>query len=358
MSKIAELNETIGDLKNAVRNKDINLGNIQRDNERLASELKKQQRCNRNLKQQLDDERFFYQREKEHFCQELQTNRSKCQGSTTKFQQQQKREFEQLLESLEDENKELRNEILEKNEVTYNLCIKFLRMKDSRDLLRQKLDRLLQEHLQVMAEMMEKLDEAREELNIIVSEKFQEPLPISKAKFLQIVQRNSKLVYENAELKLHVQQLTQNIERLKSEAQKTKTLNVDARTIEKLAECARRRRSEEATKICSRLPGPNRNKSPPMDKSSAMNSPVIHKSSQVKVVSSLKSKNRSKLTITKGGNNEEPKHPIDLHPKAIQSAPGVVQTSVFRQVQFFETPTNCTDGSERSLDFRDAGTNT
>lgn len=59
-------------------------------------------------------------------------------------------------------------------------------MKYAKDSLRQKLDQLLNEHLQVMADMMEKLDEGRGELNIIVSEKFQEPLPLSKAKFLRV----------------------------------------------------------------------------------------------------------------------------------------------------------------------------
>ena len=61
-----------------------------------------------------------------------------------------------------------------------------IRMKYAKDSLRQKFDQLLKEHLQVITDMMEKLDEAREELNIIVSEKFQEPLPLSKARFLQV----------------------------------------------------------------------------------------------------------------------------------------------------------------------------
>lgn len=87
---------------------------------------------------------------------------------------------------MEEENKSLREELNDKIETTYNLCIKFLRMKYAKDSLRQKFDQLLKDHLQVMADMMEKLDEAREELNIIVSEKFQEPLPLSKAKFLQV----------------------------------------------------------------------------------------------------------------------------------------------------------------------------
>lgn len=91
-----------------------------------------------------------------------------------------------MQDSLERENKQLRVELSDKNEVTYNLCVKFLRMKHVKDTLRYKLDQLLHEHLLVMAEMMEKLDEARKELNFIVSEKFQEPLPLNKAKFLQV----------------------------------------------------------------------------------------------------------------------------------------------------------------------------
>jgi len=59
-------------------------------------------------------------------------------------------------------------------------------MKHAKDILRYKLDQLLHEHLLVMAEMMEKLDEGRKELNLIVSEKFQESLPLNKAKFLQV----------------------------------------------------------------------------------------------------------------------------------------------------------------------------
>lgn len=111
----------------------------------------------------------------------------------SKFQQQRHKELEQAQDILETENKRLREELVNKNEVTYNICIKFLRMKHAKDTLRYKLDQLLHEHLLVMAEMMEKLDEARKELNLIVSEKFQEPLPLSKAKFLQV--NNDKYIY-------------------------------------------------------------------------------------------------------------------------------------------------------------------
>ena len=140
-------------------------------------------KCIDLIVEQLDDDRFFYQREKDFFNSEIQ--RQKTRLNVSKLSQQRK-DLEVVRECLEDENKSLREELNEKVETTYNLCIKFLRMKYAKDSLRQKFNQLLKEHLQVMTDMMEKLDEAREELNIIVSEKFQDPLPLSKAKFLQV----------------------------------------------------------------------------------------------------------------------------------------------------------------------------
>ncbi|XP_011706456.1 PREDICTED: uncharacterized protein LOC105461647 isoform X2 [Wasmannia auropunctata] len=184
---------------------------------------------------QLDGERIFYQREKDHFIEEMQWHRGRYTGKVSKFQQHKQKECEKVQNSLERENKQLRLELSDKNKVTYNLCVKFLRMKHAKDTLRYKLDQLLHEHLLVMAEMMEKLDEARKELNLIVSEKFQEPLPLNKVKFLQVAQRNNRLTYENATLKMQIHQLMQNIEKLKSHMQKPRKINVDAKIIEKLA---------------------------------------------------------------------------------------------------------------------------
>ena len=113
----------------------------------------------------------------------MQTHKEKCLDGSSKFH---RLEFERIRSALEDENKKLKDELFEKSQTTYNLCIKFLKMKLAKDNIRQKLDQLTKEHLQVMSEMMEKLDEAREELNIIVSKKFQDPLPMSKAKYLQV----------------------------------------------------------------------------------------------------------------------------------------------------------------------------
>lgn len=49
-SKLAELKQTVSELENTILVKDSQMENMQRDNERLSQELKKQQRRNRNIK--------------------------------------------------------------------------------------------------------------------------------------------------------------------------------------------------------------------------------------------------------------------------------------------------------------------
>ncbi|XP_026669805.1 LOW QUALITY PROTEIN: uncharacterized protein LOC108625470 [Ceratina calcarata] len=269
--QVTDLKETLTSLENVIQIKDMQLINMQRDNERLSSELKKHQRHFRNIKrklgkflvkliailkctelipEQLDDERFFYQREKDYFNNEMQRQKTRNVSGASRLHRQ-RMEFEEARESLEEENRSLREELNEKAETTYNLCIKFLRMKYAKDTLRQKFDQLLKEHLHVMADTMEKLDEAREELNVIVSEKFQERLPLSKAKFLQVLQRNTRLVHENATLKVQIQHLTLNIEKLKASTQKPKMINVDAKIIAKLATQNKKPYAKEAAKCQS-----------------------------------------------------------------------------------------------------------
>ncbi|XP_036140302.1 uncharacterized protein LOC105837640 [Monomorium pharaonis] len=312
--QIAKLNEVIANLKDAIQIKDVQLENSHREKSRLLAELKKQQRCNRNLKQQLDGERIFYQREKDHFIEEMQRYKGRYTGNMSKFQRQRYEELEETQDSLERENKRLRAELVDKNKVTYNLCVKFLRMKYAKDTLRYKLDQLLQEHLLVMAEMMEKLDEARKELNLIVSEKFQEPLPLNKAKFLQVVQRNNRLTYENATLKVQVHQLTENIEKLKSHMQKPKKINVDAKIIEKLATQSSTRftlnRAEKAALL------------------SKLSQPVDH-TEDAETISRVNSESTDDCMFNDTRHiNDNSK---EFHAERAESAPGIVETSISRR---------------------------
>ncbi|KAG7201218.1 hypothetical protein KM043_004003 [Ampulex compressa] len=250
--KLADLSETVLHLERTLEMRDEQLKNVRRNSERLSAELKRQQRINRNIKQQMEDEKVFYRREKDHFEEELERHKKRFTSGTSKIQQQERKELERARGILEEENKRLKDELARKTKITYNLCIKFLRMKHAKDTLREKMDQLLCEHLQVMAEMMEKLDEAREELNVIVSEKFQEALPLSKAKFLQVVQRNTRLVHENAELKARIQHLIRNLDKLKSIVQRPKLINVDARIIARLTgHSATKEATEPTTFTCA-----------------------------------------------------------------------------------------------------------
>ncbi|CAK9805995.1 hypothetical protein ANTQUA_LOCUS4665 [Anthophora quadrimaculata] len=344
--QVTDLKETVTSLENIIHMKDMQLQNMQRDNERLSVELKKQQRCVRNVKQQLDDERFFYQREKDYFNSEIQRHKTRCVSGSSRFHQQQ-RELEEARECLEEENKTLREELNEKAETTYNLCIKFLRMKYAKDSLRQKFDQLLREHLQVMTDTMERLDEAREELNIIVSDKFQEPLPLNKAKFLQVIQRNARLVHENATLKIQIQHLTSNIEKLKTYTQKPKSINVDAKIIAKLAAQSKKRYSKEPGKW---LPFQlHENESTSLTKLSNPQNPVDY-SGDVKLIAKIRSNLRKNTHRTEAEKIQTEKTWEPRTGRA-RSAPEIGLAEV-------RPSSSTTAWIESSIDQRDASTNT
>ncbi|XP_076177439.1 uncharacterized protein LOC143151864 [Ptiloglossa arizonensis] len=347
--QVTNLKETAVSLENTIQIKDAQLQNMQRDNERLSTELKKQQRCIRNVKQQLDDERFFYEREKDYFNEELQRQKIKCINGASRLHQQHK-ELEEARASLEEKNRLLREELNEKAETTYNLCIKFLRMKYAKDSLRQKLDQLLNEHLQVMADMMEKLDEGRGELNIIVSEKFQEPLPLSKAKFLRVVQRNARLVHENAILKVQIQHLTLNIEKLKSYTQKPKLINVDAKIITKLAEQSGKKCSKESTKWLSFQLNVDETEKTASFSKPLNNQNSVDYSGDAKLISKIRSNHSRKYanTVVREIQTEELG---EFQTERAYSAPEIVRTEVQQSCSTIVR-------TDSLIDSRDASTNT
>ncbi|KAK2576832.1 hypothetical protein KPH14_005465 [Odynerus spinipes] len=357
--QVKDLSETIADLRRTIYTKDIQLENMRKDGERLSAELKKQQRCSRSLKQQLDDERYFYQREKDHFCEELQRQRNRSTGSgASKLQQQRLKEFEEAKDALDEENKQLREELAEKSETTYNLCIKFLRMKHAKDTFRRKLDQLHREHLRVMEETMEKLDEAREELNVIVSEKFQEPLPINKAKFLQVVQRNTRLVYENATLRVQIQHLTQSLNKLKNFAEKPKAIKVDARIIAKLATQSRKRRDSEIFR--KNLPTSrvtqNENVSSSTS-SSTSDSQLLDNSQNGKLKSKLRARTRDKLKFLAVKECPE-SDSMESKTELTEDKQGIDSNSLYPKDCVSAFSTDSIGHLQKSIEVRDTSTNT
>lgn len=135
------------------------------------------------IPEQLNDERYFYQKEKDHYQRELQNYREKYSGSISKFHFD---ECEKMKIHFENENCNLKNKLNDKSQAVYDLCVKFLRMKIIKEKVEKKLNRLTNEHFQLMSEMMDKLDEAQEELKLIFCDEFLEKLPIDKFKYLQV----------------------------------------------------------------------------------------------------------------------------------------------------------------------------
>ncbi|XP_034944197.1 centrosomal protein of 131 kDa-like [Chelonus insularis] len=219
----------IEDLEIGIQRKDLRIKHLFSDNQKLAIKVKKLQRCNRNFQQQLDNERYFYEKEKEHFHEELDNQRKKCNGSTSRLHLRRQRELERAFEAVQEENKRLEDELSEQNEITHHLCVKFQKLKDTRDLLKQKLAQLFQNYLHALAEMMEKLDEAREEFNSVVSTQIHN-LPLEKAKYLQSVQKNRELIYQNAFYNLQIQKLKHRLDKTKRRIQKLENDNESTQT--------------------------------------------------------------------------------------------------------------------------------
>lgn len=151
-TEISALKDQINTLKQAVASmqedtekKDKALASLAREKEKLASDLKKQRRSNSSLKQQLEDERDFYFKEKQLYCQEM----NDCKELKQKLIESQT----QLSrgDNLDNKNevtklKEALNQTLQAN---YNLSIKFLRMKNTKTYLQNTLKTINEEHKKV-----------------------------------------------------------------------------------------------------------------------------------------------------------------------------------------------------------------
>lgn len=149
--EISALRDQINILKDAVASmqedtekKDKALANLAREKEKLASNLKKQRRSNTSLKQQLEDERDFYFKEKQVYCQEMNDCKELKQKLLSQTQLSEgdtvgnKNEITKLKEAL--------NQTLQAN---YNLSIKFLRMKNTKTYLQDTLRTTNEEHSKV-----------------------------------------------------------------------------------------------------------------------------------------------------------------------------------------------------------------
>lgn len=133
--QIGSLQTAVTSMQNETEKKEVAIANLAREKERLACDLRKQQRTNHTLKQQLEEEREFYYKEKELYCQEMndckKLKKSLKHGDHKSQVDYYKKEVAKLKDSL--------TQTLEAN---YNLSVKFLRMKNTKYCLKNRLKKM------------------------------------------------------------------------------------------------------------------------------------------------------------------------------------------------------------------------
>nr|CAH7737163.1 unnamed protein product [Callosobruchus chinensis] len=217
--QISNLKAAILALQKETEHKDLSIVNLAREKEKITLDLLRTKRSNANLSQQLEDEREFYYKEKELYCQEMNECKklklrlsSSAVSSELKSADDYKKEILKLKQTL--------NDTLEAN---YNLSIKFLRMKNTKTCLKTELKAMQLEHDKLQNDYKARIESLTSELNTIVDEKLSSAISPSSKKYMQLVKQNSCLVYENLCLQLEVDNLNLKLEHMKLEKTRSET---------------------------------------------------------------------------------------------------------------------------------------
>ncbi|CAH1971944.1 unnamed protein product [Acanthoscelides obtectus] len=217
--QISNLKAAILALQKETDHKDLSIVNLAREKEKITLELLKTKRSHANLAQQLEDERTFYFKEKETYCQEMNECKrlkklmsSSTISSESKTAEDYKREILKIKQSLDD--------TLEAN---YNLSIKFLRMKNTKTCVKTELKAMQLKHDKLQNDYKARIEGLTAELNTIVDEKLNSTISPSSKKYMQLLKQNSCLVYENLCLQLEVDNLNLKLDHMKLEKTRSET---------------------------------------------------------------------------------------------------------------------------------------
>lgn len=154
-NQIQKLQEQVFGLQQVVDVKERALGNVHREKEKILADLKRHKRSNLNLRQQLEDEREHFLKEKEFYCREVSESykfRPKRglarndEYAALPIHDDHKREIEDVKKELSKVKKRL-HETLEAN---YNLSIKYLRIKNTNYSLKARFKRAQTESAKVI----------------------------------------------------------------------------------------------------------------------------------------------------------------------------------------------------------------
>lgn len=138
--QIEILQLTVKNIQGETEKKEVALAALAREKEFLSSDLRKQRRSNTSLKQQLQDEREYYYKEKERYCQEM----NDCKRIKKHIAEVDEDKTE--CERYKNEINRLKVALNQTLEANYNLSVKFLRMKNTKTFLKERLKTLEDEH--------------------------------------------------------------------------------------------------------------------------------------------------------------------------------------------------------------------
>lgn len=144
--QISKLQITVNSMQKDSDKKEEAIANLAREKEKLTIDLRKEKRSNINLKQQLVDEREFYYREKQTYCNEI----NECKKIKNKFKHHKDESTHQDLVKYKKEIATLKETLNQTLEANYNLSVKFLRMKNTKYCLKNRLKKLLIDHGKVL----------------------------------------------------------------------------------------------------------------------------------------------------------------------------------------------------------------
>lgn len=143
--QIANLKAAIVSLQNETEQKEIAIANIAREKEKINLDLLRTKRSNASLTKQLDEERDFYLKEKEIYCQEM----NECKKLKKQLNSSTSGVEEKSLEEYKTEIAKLKQALNQTLEANYNLSVKFLRMKNTKTCLKTELHTFKLEHTKV-----------------------------------------------------------------------------------------------------------------------------------------------------------------------------------------------------------------
>ncbi|XP_019866940.1 uncharacterized protein LOC109595946 isoform X2 [Aethina tumida] len=207
--QVDNLKASLDVLQRDSEHKELVIAKLLRDKEKISQDLLKQKRSNTSIAQQLEDERIFYYKEKEMYCQEmneLKKLKQSCSVSTLVT-------GEKTIQEYKDSIEQLKEKLKETMEANYNLSIKYLRMKNTKTCLRNEYKKLQEDYEKVVADLKGKIEKLTNEMEEMAQSKLSLSTTTSSKKYLQIVKENSCLIYENLCLQLQVDHLSSKLQK-------------------------------------------------------------------------------------------------------------------------------------------------